>query len=84
MPQYQFEQEWVEGDSLPGWVLRGRKSLNIVIRDFNEWQIAGFPPERSRSVLARIEWGKVQCDEDGGSEWINVLNRMKEFVDANC
>jgi hypothetical protein len=43
------------------WWLEGRKKLNAIIREYNEWQIDGFNKEEKGRLLARIECGIQTC-----------------------
>jgi len=81
--EYQFESEWDENSDIEWWN-KGRKELNIAIRQYNEWQIEGKDERDKQKLLARIEYGiQTYGQKDGGGGWLEVLDRMKQFVESN-
>ena len=80
--EYKFEEEWPLGTGI-GWWDEGREKLNKVIRYYNRWQRKDFPMKEKRRVLATIEEGiQTFAQRDGGSGWLEVLERMKAFVEG--
>lgn len=82
-PLYQFEDEWHENTDI-GWWNAGRKSLNVAIRAYNQWQLDGMPTSAKRLLLAIIEQKRQELVQvDGGSGWVEILDRMKLFVNKD-
>ena len=79
--EYQFEAEWDENTDIEWWN-KGRRELNVAIRQYNEWQIEGKDEQEKKRLLARIEYGiQTYGQRDGGSTWLEVLQRMKKYVE---
>lgn len=79
-----FEAEWPEDTDIEWWN-KGRRELNTAIRQYNNWLIEGQDPDERRKLLARIEYGRQTYGQrDGGSGWLEVLDRMKRFVEGTC
>lgn len=78
---YQFEDIWdVDGTDI-SWQKDGREKLNKVIEMYNAWQIDGFFNHGTPRLLATIEHGiQTFGARDGGSGYMEVLQRMKKFV----
>jgi len=80
--EYRFVDEWDENTDI-AWRARGRRRLNVAIRAYNAWQRDGFKPaERQRTLATIIEARQILDDVDGGSDWVEELDRMLEFVRA--
>jgi len=63
-------------------VERCRIELNKIIECYNTWQMEDdFDIEKSKLVLAKIEYGKQTIgSRDGGSGYMEELEKMEEFV----
>lgn len=79
--KYRFVQRWDDNTSIVWWN-ECRKELNKIIDVYNEWQIEhDFDAERSRFVLAKIEYGKQTIGaRDGGGGYFDALDEMEKFV----
>lgn len=83
MINYKFESEWDENTNIAWWK-DGRTKLNVIIRMYNKWQIDGFPSDEKQPLIATIICGlQTFASQDGGSNWAEVLERMKQFVEEN-
>lgn len=81
---YKFEEKWDENTGI-GWWDECRKELNQIIDVYNHWQMEdNFSEEKSKLVLAKIEYGKQTIgSRDGGSGYWDTLDEMEKFVKSN-
>lgn len=79
--EYKFVQKWDENTTI-GWWNTSRIELNKIIDVYNRWQMEDdFSKEKSKLVLAKIEYGKQTIgSQDGGSGYFEQLEEMETFV----
>ena len=79
--EYKFKDTWNEDTDIP-WQKECRGKLNKIIEVYNNWQIDyDVDKEKSKVVLAKIEYGKQTIgSRDGGSGYRDELDEMEEFV----
>lgn len=79
--QYKFVSKWDE-DTEINWQKESRIKLNKIIDAYNDWQKEDdFDKDKSKKVLAKIEYGKQTFGAtDGGSGYWAELDEMEKFV----
>jgi len=79
--EYKFVKKWDEDTNITWWK-ECRIELNKIIECYNTWQMEDdFDIEKSKLVLAKIEYGKQTIgSRDGGSGYMEELEKMEEFV----
>ena len=79
--EYKFKKKWDENTDISWWKT-SRIELNKIIDEYNNWQIQDdFDKDKSRLVLAKIEYGKQTIgSQDGGSGYWDELDEMEQFV----
>ena len=82
--EYNFIKKWNE-DSPIEWWNECRIELNKIIDVYNKWQMEDdFDEDKSKLVLAKIEYGKQTIGvRDGGSGYLEQLEEMEDFVKNN-
>lgn len=79
--EYKFKEKWDENVTISWWKT-SRIELNKIIDEYNNWQIQDdFDKDKSKKVLAKIEYGKQTIgSQDGGSGYWEELDEMEQFV----
>ena len=79
--KYYFKNKWDENTDISWWKT-SRIELNKIIEHFNNWQKDdNFDVEKSKLLLANIEYGKQTIgSQDGGSGYLEELLDMENFV----
>lgn len=79
--KYKFVKKWNEDTNITWWK-ECRIELNKIIECYNTWQIDDdFNAEKSKIILAKIEYGKQTIGSiDGGSGYMEELEDMEEFI----
>ena len=79
--KYKFKSKWDENTNISWWK-ESRIELNKIIDEYNNWQIQdNFDKEKSKIVLAKIEYGKQTIgSQDGGSGYWVELDEMEKFI----
>ena len=82
-PEYRFEEAWPANTGI-GWWDESRTKLNTIIDAYNQWQLDGFDEGASERVRAKIIFGiQTFAEEDGGSNYRELLEKMLTFVEAD-
>lgn len=81
--EYKFKEKWDENTNIYWWK-ECRIEHNKVIERYNNWQIEDdFDVDKSKKVLALIEYGKqTYGSRDGGSGYYDELEEMEFFVNS--
>lgn len=78
--KYKFMELWNE-DTEISWWKECRTALNLIIQEYNDWQIEGFDHDRAIKVNAKIEYGiQTIGNKDGGVRYMEDLIEMQFFV----
>ena len=78
--KYKFMELWNE-DTEISWWKECRTALNLIIQEYNDWQIDGFDHDRAVKVNAKIEHGiQTIGNKDGGACYMEDLIEMQSFV----
>ena len=82
--EYKFVKKWDENTNIDWWK-ECRIELNKIIDIYNTWQMEDdFDKDKSKLVLAKIEYGKQTIgSKDGGSGYWDELDEMEKFVKEN-